>query len=104
MVNWKKTSVCLDAKEKTSLRELQMAIAVIAKVGPENQILCKGEQCMDNNKPLVEYGLNSCTAKAQALATVQLTFRDPGSGRFGTLDVPPVSSPPELPNVLDVWQ
>ncbi|CAN8004035.1 hypothetical protein HPB47_026285 [Ixodes persulcatus] len=100
MVRRKKTTVFLDAKETTSVRELKKMIAGITKVAPENQMLYKDEQCMDDNKMLTEYGLNSSTAKAQAPATVGLAFRDPDSGKFENLDVTPLSSPPELPDVM----
>lgn len=46
-----------------------------------------------------EYGLNDTTAKAQALATLRLALRDPDSGMFETLEVNPLSDPPELPIV-----
>ncbi|KAL3228685.1 hypothetical protein MRX96_023815 [Rhipicephalus microplus] len=49
---------------------------------------------------LTEYGLNSSTAKAQAPATVGLAFRDPDTGKFEPLEVTPLSSPPELPDVM----
>lgn len=51
------------------------------------------------DKPLTEYGLSS-TAKAQAQATMWLTFRDPGSEKSGTLEVTPLLSPPELSGVM----
>lgn len=66
----------------------------LTEVGPKNQMPYKDEQCMVNNKPLIEYGLQSSTAKGQALATVRLTFQVPGSGKFETLEVTPLSSPP----------
>ncbi|XP_050023714.1 elongin-B [Dermacentor andersoni] len=100
MVRRKKTTVFLDAKETTSVRELKKMIAGITKVAPENQVLYKDDQCMDDNKVLTEYGLNSSTAKAQAPATVGLVFRDPDTGKFEPLEVTPLSSPPELPDVM----
>ncbi|XP_064476307.1 elongin-B-like [Ornithodoros turicata] len=100
MVRRKKTTVFLDAKETTSVKELKKMIAGITKIAPENQTLFKDEQCMDDNKNLTDYGLNSGTAKAQAPATVGLAFRDPESGKFEPLDITPLSSPPELPDVM----
>lgn len=43
-------------------------------------MLYKDEQRMNDNKPF-----NSSTAKAQALATMGLTFPDPDSRKFETL-------------------
>ncbi|XP_077500365.1 transcription elongation factor elongin B [Amblyomma americanum] len=100
MVRRKQTTIFLDAKETTSVRELKKMIAGITKVAPENQVLYKDDQCMDDNKVLTEYGLNSSTAKAQAPATVGLAFRDPDTGKFEPLEVTPLSSPPELPDVM----
>lgn len=63
-------------------------------------MLYKDEQCMDDSKPLVEYGLNSSTANAQVPATVGLAFWDLDSGKFETLKVTPLSNVPELPDVM----
>lgn len=89
-----KNTVFLGAKETTSLRELNMMIAGITKVGPENQMLYGDEPCMDNNKTLGEYG---STAKEEASPTVHFNLRDPGIGKFKTIEVTLLSSPPELP-------
>lgn len=56
MIKRKKTTAFLDAKENTSVWELK-TIAGIAKVRPKNQMLHKDEQCVDDNKPLVQYNL-----------------------------------------------
>lgn len=55
--------------------ELKIMIRGITRVGPENQMLCKDEQCMDDNRPCTKYGCNSSTVKVQAPATVRFAFR-----------------------------
>lgn len=56
MVRRKKTTVFLDTKKNTSMHKLKM-IAAIINVGAENQMVYKGEQCMNDNKPLTKYSL-----------------------------------------------
>lgn len=77
-------------------------VAGITKVGPENQLFYEDEQCMEKDKPLTKYDLNGSTAKARAPAAVPLAFRDPCSVKFETVEVAPLSSPPELPDVMKI--
>lgn len=76
MVRTKKMTAFLYTKENTLMRELKKMVTGITRVGSENQILYKDEQCVDD-KLLPEYGLNSNTAKAQAPAMVGLAFGIP---------------------------
>lgn len=77
-----------------------MMIAGTTNVGPENQMLYKDERCMNDNKRFIKYSLSSSTTKARAPATLHLAFRDPGSGKFQALEVTPLSSPLELPDIM----
>jgi len=53
---------------------------------------------MDDCRTLLDSGLSAQIAKAQCPATVGLALKE-GDG-FETLDVTPLSSPPELPDVM----
>lgn len=78
----RKSTLLLYAKKTASVRKLTTMIADVTNVGPENRMLYEKEQCMNDNKPLTECGLNSYTIKVQASATMGLAFRDPDSGKF----------------------
>lgn len=84
------------------MHEPKMMIASITKVGPDNKMLYNNKHCMDDIKPFTEYGLNGSTTKARAPAMVQLCFRYPDSVKFETLEVIPLSSPLEQPDVKTV--
>lgn len=100
MVRRKKTTIFLDAKENTTVQELKKMVEGITKVPPENQELYKDDQIMDPSKTLGDYGLNSSTAKAQAPAQVGLAYKDSETDKFELLEITPLSSPPELPDVM----
>ncbi|GIX86589.1 elongin-B [Caerostris darwini] len=100
MVRRKKTTIFLDAKENTTVYELKKMIEGITKVPPENQELFREEAVMESHKILGEYGLNCTTAKAQAPAQVGLAYRDIDSMGFESLEITPLSNPPELPDVM----
>ncbi|CAG2171388.1 unnamed protein product [Oppiella nova] len=99
MIRRKKMTVFLDAKETTSVIDLKRMIAGITKTLPENQRLFKDDEVMDDRKSLTDYNLNPTTAKAQSPATIGLSFRDE-NGRFETLEITSLSTPPELPDVM----
>lgn len=100
MIRRKETTIFLDAKETTSVFELKRMVEGIVKRPPDSIRLYRDDQIMDNNKTLGCYGLNSATAKAQSPATVGLAFKDKESGKFEALEIAPLSSPPELPDVM----
>jgi len=99
MVRRKKCSIFLDAKESTTVAELKKKVEGILKRCPEDQRLYKEEQPLDDNKTLGDCGFTSSTARAQDPATIGLSFRA-DDGEFEALDVTPLSSPPELPDVM----
>ncbi|KAH6946360.1 hypothetical protein HPB50_013308 [Hyalomma asiaticum] len=91
MVRRKKTTIFLEAKETTSVRELKKMIAGITKVAPEDQVLYKGDHCMDDGWVLAQCGIDSSTAKPPSPAVLVLAFRDPLTGEFEPLEVTPYS-------------
>ncbi|XP_076057796.1 transcription elongation factor elongin B isoform X2 [Oratosquilla oratoria] len=101
MVRRKKTTIFTDAKETTTVKELKKIIQGIMKVDPENQQLMneRGTEIFEDDKQLSDYNLTAQTARAQSPATVGLVFRL-DNGEFETLDIAPLSSPPELPEVM----
>lgn len=100
MVRRKKTTIFLDAKEYTTVNELKKMVEGITKVPPEDQILYKDDQVMQPDRVLGDYVLNCSTAKAQAPAQVGLAYKNADTGRFEVLEITPLSSPPELPDVM----
>lgn len=71
----------------------------ITKKTPEDLRLFKDDQTLDDNKTLGDYGFTSSTARAQAPATVGMAYRS-DDGEFEALEVAPLSTPPELPDVM----
>ncbi|KFM79434.1 Transcription elongation factor B polypeptide 2, partial [Stegodyphus mimosarum] len=100
MVRRKKTTIFLDAKETTTVQELKKMVEGITKVPPDDQMLYKDDQVMEPHKVLGDYGLNCSTAKAQAPAQVGLAYKDNETLGFELLEITPLSSPPELPDVM----
>ena len=103
MVRRKKTTIFLDAKETTPVLEIKKMISGITKVAVENQKLYYNIDLMEDHKCLNDYGLNTNTAKAQSPATIRLVYRDTNKDnldKFEKLDITPLSTPPELPDVM----
>lgn len=100
MIRRKKTTIFTDAKETTPMGDVKKIIDGILKVPAENQRLFKDDAPMsDDHKTLGEYGYTSTVARAQAPASIGLVFRGE-DGEWETLDISPLSSPPELPDVM----
>lgn len=99
MIRRKKMTIFTDAKETTLVYELKKIIEGITKITPNDQRLFKDDMIMEDTKTLSEYGLNSAAARAQAPATVGLTYRQT-DGAYEPLEITPLSSPPELPDVM----
>lgn len=99
MIRRKKCTVFTDAKESTTVHEVKKIVEGILKVRPEDQRLYKDDQLLDDNKSLGDCGFTSATARAQAPATIGLAFRQE-DGEFELMDITPLSSPPELPDVM----
>ena len=101
MIRRKKTTIFTDTKESTPIGDVKKIIDGILKVPPENQRLYKDDTFLsDDHKTLADYGYTSSVGKAQAPATIGLIFRQ-DDGEWETLvDISPLSSPPELPDVM----
>lgn len=100
MIRRKTCTIFTDAKESTTLYEVKKIIEGILKIIPENQKLYKDEVPMtDDNKTLGDYGYTSATARAQAPATMGLTFKK-DDGEWEGLEISPLSQPPDLPDVM----
>jgi len=99
MIRRKKTTIFTDAKETTNVSELKKIIQGITKIAPENQRLYKDDRVMEDNRCLADYGLISSTSKAQCPASLNLTYRM-DNGDFEPIETTPLSSPPELPDVM----
>lgn len=100
MIRRRKTTIFTDAKETTQLGDVKKIVDGILKVPPENMRLLKDEQVMtDDHKTLGEYGFTSTVARAQAPATIGLIFKS-DEGEWEKLEFQPLSSPPELPDVM----
>lgn len=67
------------------MRKLNIMIPGIIKVGLENQMPRKDEQCMDDDRPSRCMAGTEAPPRYQATATVRLVFRDLGFGQFGNL-------------------
>ncbi|XP_003747131.1 elongin-B [Galendromus occidentalis] len=94
MVRRKQTTIFIDAKESTTILELKKMIQGILKVAPEEQQLFHNETLLEENKSLVDCGLNTNTARAQSPATIGLAIgKEP-------LEITQLSLPPELPDVM----
>lgn len=98
MVRRKKTTLFLDAKENSTVLELKKMIRGILKVDAEEMQLFFNDNIMDDARTLADSGLSAQMAKAQSPATVGLALKE--GDRFETLDITPLSSPPELPDVM----
>jgi len=99
MIRRKKMTLFTDAKETTNVSELKKIIQGITKVAPENQRLFRDERVMEDSRCLADYGLISSTARAQSPASLSLVYRTE-TGDFESVDITPLSSPPELPDVM----
>ncbi|EEB18713.1 transcription elongation factor B polypeptide, putative [Pediculus humanus corporis] len=102
MIRRKKLTIFTDCKDSTSVLELKKMIEGILKISPDNQQLYKDNQIMDDDKTLQEYGLIPNVAKAQCPAPLGLALRLEPEGEFEPLDITPLSSPPDLPDVMKV--
>lgn len=103
MVRRHKTTIFLDAKETTTIYEVKKMIEGILKRGPDDQRLYKVKdvpQLMEDSKAISEYGYTHLTARAQLPETIGLAFRVGETDEFEQLEITPVSTPPDLPDVM----
>jgi len=107
MVRRKKTSYFIDAKENTTVIELKKMLRGVTKKSVNDMRLYKDEtpiQAYDDEKTLADLGFTSSTARAQAPATIGLVFRADAESAFESLDITPLSIPPDLPEVMKPQQ
>ncbi len=107
MIRRQKTTIFADAKETTTVYEVKKIIEGILKKSPEDQRLYKivkdQQIAMDDSKQLSEYGYTHTTARAQLPETIGLVYRTGTNGdkdEFEPLEITPVSTPPDLPDVM----
>lgn len=101
MIRRKKQTIFTDVKDNTTVYEVKKVIEGILKKSPEEQQLySKDNQIMDDSKTISEYGYTSTTSKAQLPETIGLVFKLEGRDEFEPLDITPLSTPPDLPDVM----
>jgi elongin-B len=109
MIRRAKTTMFLDAKETTTVYEVKQMIEGILKKSPDDQRLFSKDlqTIMDDSKQISEYGYTNSTARAQLPEAIGLAYRtviNPSGDRekdeFEPLDITPVSTPPDLPDVM----
>ncbi|KAF5396775.1 RNA polymerase II transcription elongation factor [Paragonimus heterotremus] len=76
VIRRKKTTIHLNARETSTIREVKMMIEGILKVPPSDQMLYKQQAELDDEKTLAFYNLNAQTARAHTPATLGLALRD----------------------------
>ena len=101
MIRRQKTTIFTDAKENTTILELKKMIQGILQVPPEDQRLTDetGKEVYLDDKVLSDYNLTATNSKAHHPASVGLALRG-SEGEFEPLFVAPLSTPPELPEVM----
>lgn len=101
MIRRKKITIFTDAKENTTVRELKKMIEGIMKVSPDDQRLSDetGNEEYQDDKPLSAYNVTGQSARAHTPASIGLRLRQ-DNGEFEELTFSPLSSPPDLPEVM----
>nr|XP_034363957.1 elongin-B-like [Arvicanthis niloticus] len=95
VIRHKKTTIFAEAKESSPVLELKHIVEGILKRPPEEQLLFKDDQLLDEMKTLAECGFTSEVAKPEAPATVGLAFRTEDA--FEGPSIFPYSYSPESP-------
>ncbi|EDL15863.1 mCG117175, isoform CRA_a [Mus musculus] len=75
VIRHKKTTIFTDAMESSTVWELKRIIEGIMKRPPEEQLLFKDNQLLDEMKTLRECGFTFQVARPETPATVGLAFR-----------------------------
>lgn len=96
VIQHKKTTIFAEAKESSPVLELKHIVEGILKRPPEEQLLFKDDQLLDEMKTLAECGFTSEVAKPEAPATVGLAFRTEDA--FEGPSIFPYSYSPENPD------
>jgi len=107
MIRRGKTTMFADAKETTTVLEVKKIIEGILKKAPEEQRLYKivrdQQIAMEDSKQLSEYGYTHTSARAQLPEPIGLVYRigtNDDKDEFEPLEITPVSTPPDLPDVM----
>jgi elongin-B len=101
MIRRKKQTIFTDVKDNTTVYEVKKIIEGILKKSPEEQQLySKDNQIMEDSKTISEYGYTSAIAKAQSPESIGLVYKIEGRDEFEPLDIAPLSTPPDLPDVM----
>ncbi|XP_032770111.1 elongin-B-like [Rattus rattus] len=96
MIRREKTTIFAEAQESSTVLELKRIIQGILKRPPEEQLLFKDDQLLDESKTLRDCGFTSRVAKPQDPVTVALVFREDASEG---VQIHPYSTP-LLPRVM----
>ncbi|XP_032770110.1 elongin-B-like [Rattus rattus] len=96
MIRREKTTIFIEAKESSTVLELKRIVQGILKRPPEEQLLFKDDQLLDESKTLRDCGFTSRVAKPQDPATVALVFKEDASEG---VQIHPYSTP-LLPSVM----
>ncbi|XKL66964.1 hypothetical protein PGB90_010384 [Kerria lacca] len=100
MIQRKKLTIFMDAKDNTDIYEVKKMIEGIIKIPPKDQMLyTKDHEVMEDDKTLSEYGYTTTIARAQSPGFIGLALRQE-SGEFEPLSLEAYSTPPELPYVM----
>ncbi len=104
MIRRQKTTIFLDAKETTTVNDVKRMVEGILKKSPDDQRLYKLTKdqpvLLEDSKQLSEYGFTHLTARAQLPEPIGLAFRIGDKEEFEQLEITPVSTPPDLPDVM----
>jgi len=101
IVRRKRTHIFCEAKETSTVAELKKIIGGVLKVKPDEQRLYninKDNKLLEDNQILSECGFTSTSCRAQSPGNIGLALRE--DGKFEQLEITPVSTPPDLPEVM----
>nr|XP_042126354.1 elongin-B-like [Peromyscus maniculatus bairdii] len=98
MIRRQKTTVFTEAKELSTVFQLERVVQGILQRPPEEQRLYKDDQLLDDRKTLGDCGFTSQTARIQVTATVGLAFG--ADDAFEALHIEHFSIFLELPDVM----
>ncbi|KAM6330163.1 elongin-B [Podargus strigoides] len=101
MIHHHNTTVFTEAKETTTVHELNKVVEGILKRPPEEQQLYKDGRLLDDDddRTLLDCALSSQSCCPHFPAMVGLALFRPGNGTFEPLHIDPCSSTPELHQV-----
>ena len=77
-----------------------MIEGILKKSAEDQRLFDKNNEVMDDSKQISEYGYLASIAKAQSPEPIGLAFKQEGRDEFETLEIAPLSTPPDLPDVM----